>query len=97
MSQEDKPRVTKATRSKQYTEISFKPDLARFGMTELDEDTVAVFKRRVLDVAGVTDDSVKVYWNGEKLSIRNFADYVKLFDVAFIRSFEYRELYRIWI
>ena len=61
MSQEDKPRVTKA------------------------------------DVAGVTDDSVKVYWNGEKLSIRNFADYVKLFDVAFIRSFEYRELYRIWI
>ena len=82
MSEEEKPKVTKATRSKQYTEITFKPDLARFGMKELDDDTVAIFKRRVYDVAGVTDDSVKVYWNGEKLNVRSFSDYVKLFEVC---------------
>ena len=81
MTDEEKPKVTKATRSKQYTEIRFKPDLARFGMKELDDDTIAIMKRRVYDVAGVTDDSVKVYWNGEKLNVRSFNDYVKLFEV----------------
>ena len=81
MTEEEKPKVTKATRSKQYTEISFKPDLTRFGMKELDDDTIAIMKRRVYDVAGVTDDSVKVYWNGEKLNVRSFNDYVKLFEV----------------
>jgi DNA gyrase/topoisomerase IV subunit B len=35
-----------------FTRISFKPDLAKFGMEVLDPDTVALLTRRVYDIAG---------------------------------------------
>lgn len=41
------------------TQITFKPDLARFGMAELEEDTVALMRKRVYDMAGVLN-KVKV-------------------------------------
>ena len=81
MSEEDKPKVTKATRSKEYTSISFSPDLSLFGMTALDEDTVSWMHRRVIDCAGVTQ-GVKVYWNGERVDVADFRDYVALYGVG---------------
>ena len=81
MSEEDKPKVTKATRSKEYTSISFSPDLSLFGMTVLDEDTVSLMHRRVIDCAGVTQ-GVKVYWNGERVDVADFRDYVALYGVG---------------
>lgn len=81
MSEEDKPKVTKATRSKEYTSISFSPDLSLFGMTALDEDTVSLMHRRVIDCAGVTQ-GVKVYWNGERVDVTDFRDYVALYGVG---------------
>lgn len=81
MSEEDKPKVTKATRSKEYTSISFSPDLSLFGMTALDEDTVSLMHRRVIDCAGVTQ-GVKVYWNGERVDVADFRDYVALYGVG---------------
>ena len=81
MREEDKPKITKATRSKEYTSITFQPDLALFGMSELDDDTLAIIRRRVIDCAGVTD-GVKVYWNGARVDVNDFRDYVMLFSVA---------------
>jgi DNA topoisomerase-2 len=51
---------TKPTSKPDWTRITFKPDLAKFGMTELDDDICALFARRVVDLAGCTDKSVKV-------------------------------------
>ena len=87
MSEEEKPKVTKASKSKQFTHITFKPDLSLFGMTSLDDDMVSVLQRRVYDVAGVTDESVRVYWNNERLNVHDFQDYVKLFNVRFDSCF----------
>lgn len=81
MAVEDPPKVTKATRSKEYTKITFKPDLSLFGLTTLDDDIVESMHRRVIDVAGITDSSVKVYWNENRIPVRGFQDYVKLFNV----------------
>lgn len=64
--------------AKDYTKIIFTPDLVKFGMTNLNEDTVALFTKRVYDMAGVTDSSVRVFLNGEKLDTKTFKDYVKL-------------------
>lgn len=86
MSQEDKPKITKATKSKQFTQITFQPDLSLFGMTCLDDDTISLMQRRVYDVAGITDETVRVYWNDEKVNIRDFHDYVKLFNVMKLQS-----------
>lgn len=80
MSEEDKPKVTKATRSKEYTSITFTPDLSLFGMTSLDDDTVSMMHRRVVDCAGVTQ-GVKVYWNGARVDVTDFRDYVALYGV----------------
>jgi DNA topoisomerase-2 len=53
----------------------------RFGMDSLDSDAVALMTKRVYDMAGSTA-GIKVYLNGEKLPIKSFLDYVKLFVQA---------------
>jgi len=45
------PKVKDCKASDNWTCISFKPDLAKFGMTALDDDIVALMKRRVYDMA----------------------------------------------
>lgn len=60
----------------QGTTVYFKPDLAKFNMQNLDSDTVAVLRRRVMDMAATT--GLKVTFNGQKLkTMNNFKDYVK--------------------
>lgn len=75
-----KPSITPflGAASKQYTKITFKPDLPRFHMTELDADIVALMKKRVYDIAGC-NPTLKVYLNGELIKINNFSQYVKLY------------------
>ena len=43
-----------------YTKVTFKPDLAKFGMTHLTQDMVSIMTRRVYDMAGCTK-GVSVY------------------------------------
>ena len=62
-----------------YTCITFEPDLSRFGMTELDDDIVALFEKRVFDMAGITPKSVSVYLNNKKLNVKNFEDYIHMY------------------
>ncbi|VDK31554.1 unnamed protein product [Taenia asiatica] len=61
-----------------FTCVSFYPDLERFGMAELDADTVALFERRAYDVAASTR-GVKVFLNGQRIPIRSFKDYIDLY------------------
>ena len=62
-----------------FTCITFEPDLPRFGMTELDDDIVALFEKRVFDMAGVTPKTVSVYLNGKKIKVKNFEDYIRMY------------------
>ena len=62
-----------------YTKFTFLPDYKRFGLEGLTDDHVALFKRRVYDVAGTTSSNVKVYYNDEYIDIKTFEDYIKLF------------------
>ncbi len=61
-----------------YTRISFQPELKRFHMDKLDEDTVALLSRRAYDVAA-SSRGVKVYLNGARVPVKNFKDYVDFF------------------
>ena len=70
--------VTKCTK-KPYTIISFKPDYKRMGLPGLTPDMLALLKRRVFDLAAVTDKSVKVKYNSELLPVKNFLHYVDLY------------------
>lgn len=60
--------ISKAT-GEDFTRITFKPDLSKFKMTELDDDIVGLMSRRAYDVAGSTK-GVKVYLNNKMLPVR---------------------------
>lgn len=40
--------------------MTFKPDLGKFGMSELEDDTISLMRKRVYDLAGVLGKTVKV-------------------------------------
>jgi DNA topoisomerase-2 len=83
MSSKEDPEITSVGKCKRgsgdFTRITFSPDLARFNMDCLDEDTVALMTKRVYDMAGITDASVAVYMNGSRLPVRRFSEYVDMF------------------
>lgn len=78
MADKDEPIIKSNPKKEAYTKISFSPDLARFGMTHLDDDIVSLLKKRVYDIAGI-NAGLKVYFNGSKLPIKSFKDYVALY------------------
>ncbi|TKR77495.1 hypothetical protein L596_018459 [Steinernema carpocapsae] len=65
-----------------YTSIRFRPDLKRFGMTEIDDMTMELIRKRAFDVAATLDGTVEVFFNGQKLEISSFRDYVDLYHDA---------------
>lgn len=78
MSDKSKPKITENKKEENYTLISFKPDLKRFGMEVLDEDLVSLLSKRVYDMAGITK-GIKVYLNGKKVTVTSFKAYVGMF------------------
>ena len=74
-----KPPVITKYRGKPYTTVTFKPDYKRLGESGLSADMLALFRRRVYDIAAVTDKKVKVKFNGEILPIKHFQQYIDLY------------------
>ena len=76
----DKPIITKVAKSaKPYTKITFKPDYARLGISGLSKDMVALLKKRVYDIAAITDKDIKVKYNSVQVPIKNFQQYIDLY------------------
>ena len=74
----EKPSITKC-KNKPYTKITFKPDYKRLGIENLDADMRALLKKRVYDIAAVTDKKVRVKYNSNAIPIKNFQQYVDLY------------------
>ncbi|OQR97211.1 DNA topoisomerase II [Thraustotheca clavata] len=79
MSVKEEPKITSWSK-KDFTCITFTPDFTRFQMTGLDSDIIALFKKRVYDIAGVTDKSLSVYLNEEKIDVKTFPQYVEMYN-----------------
>lgn len=77
MSKKEKPKVTSAGGKKSYTKISFIPDFQKFGTEGLSEDEIALFKKRVYDIAATTN--VKVYYNDKLVDSNTFTKYIDLY------------------
>lgn len=78
MSAVSKPKITTLKTKKEYTKVTFKPDLSKFDMDCLDEDILAVLRRRVYDLCG-TVKNCNIYLNDKKLAISNFKSYVEMY------------------
>nr|CAG4718231.1 unnamed protein product [Naegleria fowleri] len=82
MSNEEDPKITTCSKADSYTEITFYPDLSKFGMDKLDADIVGLMKKRVYDLAGTLKAGTSIWLNGKKITgIKTFKDYVKLYTV----------------
>lgn len=78
MSRKEEPKISPNPKNEEYTRITFKPDLAKFGMTHMDDDFEALIKKRVYDMAGCVA-GVKVFLNDERIKIKDFKQYVELY------------------
>jgi DNA topoisomerase-2 len=73
------PKITKASKAKPYTKITFKPDYQRLGINGLSEDMIALLKKRVYDISAVTDKTIKVKYNSSIIPTKNFEQYINLY------------------
>ena len=73
-----KAKITKNSKNEEWTRITFRPDLKRFGMDKIDEDITGLLHKRVYDMAGTVKD-VKVFLNDERLKVKNFKQYVEMY------------------
>jgi DNA topoisomerase-2 len=81
MSIVEKAKVTDVTAKniKSHVKITFYPDFARFKITDLNNDHYELFHRRTVDIAGVTEGKLKVYFNDQKIESNTFKSYVELY------------------
>jgi DNA topoisomerase-2 len=73
------PKITKASKAKPYTKITFKPDYARLGINGLTPDIIALLKKRVYDISAITDKTIKVKYNSALIPTKNFEQYINLY------------------
>ncbi|KAK1924337.1 DNA topoisomerase [Papiliotrema laurentii] len=78
MGKKAEPKISPNPKGEEYTKITFTPDLKRFGMSSIDDDTYALLSKRVYDMAGTVRD-IKVFLNNERLKIKNFKQYVEMY------------------
>ena len=78
MNEKTNPKIT-TTKAKPYTKITWLPDYERFGMKSLNENMRNLIKKRVYDIAGVTDKGTKVYFNNKLVEIKSFEKYADLY------------------
>lgn len=64
--------------NKNHTEISYIPDLEKFGMTCIDEDHLKMIEKRIYDIKAC-NTSLKIYFNNNLINIKSFEDYIKLY------------------
>lgn len=80
MRERNKATIKKST--KNHTEITYIPDLEKFGMDIIDDDHIWVMEKRVIDIAGC-NPNLKVYFNDNLIQIKSFEDYVKYYKSNF--------------
>ena len=73
-------KVAKSARS--YTQITFRPDLKRFGLDALPAAFATVARRRLLDLAACAQ--LRVHFNGELLPVQSFEDYVRALGAVYV-------------
>lgn len=75
------PRITPD--SKRGTKITFTPDYAFFKLPGLDADHRDKMAKRVVDAAAC-NPGVKFYLNGERVQVKDWGDYVALYDADYV-------------
>lgn len=76
MSKKSKPKIDNT--SQHYTRITYKPDLKRFGMESIDNDSFKIIEKRVYEIAGC-NANLTIYFNGKRIIMKSFKDYCQMY------------------
>jgi len=79
MFERTEPVISDAKKGGTFTCVTFYPDLSKFRMSEISDDICNLLKKRVYDMAGLFNNKVKVYLNGEQVKVKSFFDYINMF------------------
>ena len=91
MGRRGEPRILENASGRDFTKVSFRPDLRRFNMESLDGDIISLMTKRVYDLAGVTDSKVRVKLNGRMIDCKSFTQYADFY----LQNEEHKELPKI--
>ena len=73
-----KPKITK-TKAKPYTKVTWYPDYKRFGVKNISDVMLKIFKKRAYDISAITEKKVTVKFNGKVIPVKNFENYVDMY------------------
>ena len=79
MSNKSEPVISSANDKEDFTRVTFYPDVSKFNLTELTDDIMSLFRKRVYDLAGVLGKKVRVYLNNELIKTNTFMKYADLY------------------
>lgn len=85
MRERTKPVIKKST--KNHTEITYTPDLEKFGIGSIDADHLKMIEKRIYDIAAC-NTGLKIYFNGALININSFDDYIKLYTEEYFYEFK---------
>ncbi|CAN6287330.1 unnamed protein product [Urochloa humidicola] len=89
MGKKTEPQVTVCLQGVNWTRITFKPDLAKFHMTHIDDDAIALMRKRVVDMVAFLGMTVQVVFNGQRIQrLESFSDYVFAYIKAALKERE---------
>lgn len=72
--------VIKNKKGKDYVKITYLPDFKYFGLEDFkSDDTIHLIEKRCYDSSAVTDSKVSLWYNNNKIPIKDFSDYMKLY------------------
>ena len=77
MSTAEKAKVTKYSQNNSYISITFYPDLEKFGLDSMDNDHLALFYRRAIDISAVSSGKLKVHFNNNLIKTNTFKKYIQ--------------------
>lgn len=75
----EKAQIKNKKNNKEYVKISWIPDFEKFNLTGYTKEMIKLFYKYCIDVAMICKIPVKI--NNHKVHIKNFMDYVKLYNI----------------
>ena len=78
MKKRGKPKISKYTRNLTRG-ATWVADFERFGLEVYSDKMYQLIERRLYDIAGVTDKSINVYYNGKMIKQKTFDKYINLY------------------
>jgi DNA topoisomerase-2 len=92
MGKKSEPEITVSLLQPNSTRIILKPDLAKFHMTQLDDDVIALMTKRVFDMVSFLGMTIQVQFNGEMIiePVESFSDHVFAYQKAGKKSSNFK-------